>query len=743
MSNKFHKDLVLDDIHAIVARDYVDIAARDADTDFHVTENLDKAVAVQSPASVYILTSVGPAVWLELTNTGTSTLAGVLAGGNTTGGTNLIIDSGDNLLVDGGMNVGGVGAPGAEASIDLTDTDKALFLNRLTTTERNTLTPVAGMFIYNSTLSIAQFYNGSVWSAISGGDVFGPVSSTDNALPRFDGTGGKTLQDSSVLVSDAGVMLITGQLASRQPTLTTEVFSMSDFPAPSSGVITLPSGKYSIRAPISTSDRFEIGASSTVEIQVEDSRGSALTYTGTGTMFTSVGAIRLAFDHANIICTGNGAQFFDVTGGDLTLVHSRVTMTGTGTTFGVMTDAENICITHLILNGQTDGLTVQNIDGMNIQQTIMTSDQTGSNALITVLDNVNFTVNTCSLIVAPGASESVFFIDPTIDVQVTIHSTTDLGVNGFFRTGTTGPIASFTDVATGTTAVTVTDNSGDALFNDIAHGLVVGETVVHTTFTEASYNGTFVVTATADADTYEVGLAFVSTDSGLFETTTTQVNDVGHGLSNGDTLSIFGTVNFGGGYKIFNVQTDTFEITLDKVFPGSETIGTWDTGSLDQSSKFISAMFNGDARDSHSIVDVVIGGNAVATVISTQNTFVDLNLNNSAEVSTVTSRFTLTDPDSGEVRYDGLHPKMFVVRGLVAASSGGGGQRFNFRLLQNGSDLPSPDDVNVPILIGSNLSSAPLDWSVVANPGDLFRIQVANADGTSNVTIDTLKFSIN
>lgn len=34
------------------------------------------------------------------------------------------------------------------------------------------------------------------------GDVLGPASSTDNALPRFDGTGGKTLQASGVLVGD-------------------------------------------------------------------------------------------------------------------------------------------------------------------------------------------------------------------------------------------------------------------------------------------------------------------------------------------------------------------------------------------------------------------------------------------------------------------------------------------------------------------------------------------------------------
>lgn len=34
------------------------------------------------------------------------------------------------------------------------------------------------------------------------GDVVGPASSVDNTLPRFDGTGGKTLQGSGVVVTD-------------------------------------------------------------------------------------------------------------------------------------------------------------------------------------------------------------------------------------------------------------------------------------------------------------------------------------------------------------------------------------------------------------------------------------------------------------------------------------------------------------------------------------------------------------
>lgn len=50
-----------------------------------------------------------------------------------------------------------------------------------------------------------------LWATPSGsGDVTGPGSSTDNAVARFDGTGGKTLQNSGVTISDTDVITAAG-----------------------------------------------------------------------------------------------------------------------------------------------------------------------------------------------------------------------------------------------------------------------------------------------------------------------------------------------------------------------------------------------------------------------------------------------------------------------------------------------------------------------------------------------------
>lgn len=60
-----------------------------------------------------------------------------------------------------------------------------------------------GAVIFNTTTSTVQDCDGSAWGNVGGGDVTGPASSTDNALPRFDGTGGKTLQGSDAILDDS------------------------------------------------------------------------------------------------------------------------------------------------------------------------------------------------------------------------------------------------------------------------------------------------------------------------------------------------------------------------------------------------------------------------------------------------------------------------------------------------------------------------------------------------------------
>jgi len=58
-------------------------------------------------------------------------------------------------------------------------------------------------------MAVLKIFNGSTWTSVAGaGDVVGPSTISDNAVVRFDGSTGKLIQSSSVLISDSGA--ITG-----------------------------------------------------------------------------------------------------------------------------------------------------------------------------------------------------------------------------------------------------------------------------------------------------------------------------------------------------------------------------------------------------------------------------------------------------------------------------------------------------------------------------------------------------
>lgn len=64
------------------------------------------------------------------------------------------------------------------------------------------------------------------WTTAGSGDVTGPASSTDNALVRFDGVTGKTIQNSAATLSDTATLLLVGSadtFASISPAATPEL----------------------------------------------------------------------------------------------------------------------------------------------------------------------------------------------------------------------------------------------------------------------------------------------------------------------------------------------------------------------------------------------------------------------------------------------------------------------------------------------------------------------------------------
>lgn len=69
------------------------------------------------------------------------------------------IDNAGRLIVGGSTS-----ASGSSAGIELQSTTTALLLSRMTTTQRDAMTPINGMIIYNTTTNTIQGYQNSAWS---------------------------------------------------------------------------------------------------------------------------------------------------------------------------------------------------------------------------------------------------------------------------------------------------------------------------------------------------------------------------------------------------------------------------------------------------------------------------------------------------------------------------------------------------------------------------------------------------
>ena len=88
-------------------------------------------------------------------------------------------------------------------------------------------TPIAVAVALFSTLALSQYGGG--YSG-RGGAVRGPVSSTDNAIARFDGTNGKVVQDSGVLVDDSDNVTGMGTLGAAAITTSGDLTFSNDDP---------------------------------------------------------------------------------------------------------------------------------------------------------------------------------------------------------------------------------------------------------------------------------------------------------------------------------------------------------------------------------------------------------------------------------------------------------------------------------------------------------------------------------
>lgn len=178
----------------------------------------------------------------------------------------------------------------------------------------------------------------NTWTVVSGaGDVAGPASATDNAIPKFVGTGGKTIENTGVLISDTtNDLTVPGTVSTGDGTVAGEP-RMFELSANGSNYI-------SLLAPDSITNTLRLkfpNADPTVGQHLEFTAPSS--NIATGSWVSSDQAVELvAVDFATATSTGDGKDYFVVparlNGYDLVGVRADVFTAGTTGTLNVDLD---------------------------------------------------------------------------------------------------------------------------------------------------------------------------------------------------------------------------------------------------------------------------------------------------------------------------------------------------------------------------------------------------------------------
>lgn len=403
---------------------------------------------------------------------------------------------------------------------------------------------------------------------------------------------------------------------------------------------------------------------------------------------------------------------------------------GTAASFGFVT------FFRTLLQAYAKGYQVNSPNALTLSSFQIFAQQVPALGLVAVATSLTGTSGTLQVndgsYLGLGTGESSAFVD-----RAAIGANTVMGDNVFddnlgstwFRADKSLSITAFANVdKTITSFADSTLNTGvDTTCFQVDHRYWIGQIVLIAD--EAAYNGLREVVRTT-TDSFDINVVFSTSGAGTSKETEATTS-AAHGLLKNETQTISVTANYNGETQILNIVSTT-KFTIPVAFVATET-GTIVSTGLTEASIYVDAINNGDAKDSVSIGSLVVNDNAAATTISTINTYVDLNLNAIAVAGSNIEGWTLTNTTTGELRYDGISPFFGGAMYTISAQSSGAPQEFVFRIVKNGSILA--DDVELSMELKAETGALPYIAPITAVTGDLFRLQVQNIDGTSNVVI--------
>lgn len=362
----------------------------------------------------------------------------------------------------------------------------------------------------------------------------------------------------------------------------------------------------------------------------------------------------------------------------------------------------------------------------------------------------------------PAKGETALNIDPAVDPQQTgISIGSSVPFNGLVTAG----IVQYVDIGSG--QVRVVCGGGHSFEN--------GDSVLQQAST--NYNGVFTISNVVNIDptftfgTYDITATFVADDAqgevilldganprienfflpGLTGSITayanngsggTTVTSASHGLSNGQTLFISGDAenDYDGGYTIFNVTTNTFDIATP--FVADDAQGTWNTGSLDQTNNSVEVVnAGGIVPDSQAL-----GNNILTSTVAFASTTTLTRVSTGTWLADEEERFKATS--DGRLIYTGKTPATVSLsaKAVVQRQSGTTATAF-MNIMEKRVGAGSFTEITNHPSSQTQITSSDASQLTVAaivdsaSPGDEFGIGIAS-DSSLAMDIFSIDFNI-
>jgi len=486
-------------------------------------------------------------------------------------------------------------------------------------------------------------------------------------------------------MSSPSTNITTRRPAGQAPSLT-EVYTLSDLPVASGGIRDFGFNEgLDLKASIFEPNIWRWPSGSRILVRSDDQLNTTVFYTGTGTFINCLGATAtVEFNNVLIVSATQTARFCDLTAGtaippianNLVFLKAGFILWGGG---GSLTGYIAGSFKEWFVDGLSQPFTLNSCQAMDVSASFFSGTGMTKRPLFAVQGPFTFQCNVHhSFLNAPGAQSSL-----SIERSVTTNGFVIMSANvnavpsGLFYKPTTstviGSVAN--NLTTSNVASVENDSFMGARFVLAASQTVPtpGDVIAHSTFTDGTYNGDFVVVDVDVAnETYTVGQidnnrAFVEfqgvTDSGIF--TRQYVNMVTTDTSNiilGDGVNITGLPNYNGEHQVKQIITDTsFAISAPFIAGGT---GSYTAGSLVETDNRVDVSNSGEVRPSETIALGALNNETQVTTIANNDQYVPINVTGFT-ANIVMERFELDDAATGRFKYIGKNNFQGFVSGVV------------------------------------------------------------------------------